>query len=211
MYKFSFKIRHKNCSETALSIRFPKHYITVFDIQSRNPKEKQYLYNITGNEKEFDEIINHLKKSRDYKLTKEVERKKDHLVLLVILDQKSYIQNIIQKYNAFFIDLHTVVGGFEYWHVGIFDRSLIEPMRKDLRKMGDLEALYIGEVDFAHTLLSEQQKKIFTYAFEAGYYEIPRKTTIAKIAKALKLNHATVGEHLLKAENKMINSMARRL
>ncbi|MBI2655249.1 hypothetical protein HYX06_02380 [Candidatus Woesearchaeota archaeon] len=51
MYKFSFKIRHKNCSETALSIRFPKHYITVFDIQSRNPKEKQYLYNITGNEK----------------------------------------------------------------------------------------------------------------------------------------------------------------
>lgn len=211
MYKFSFKIRHKNCSETALSIKFPKHHITVFDIQSRNPKEKQYLYNITGNEKYFDAIIKHLKNSKAYKLTKEVERKKDSLVLLVILDQKSYIQNTIQKYNAFFVDLHTVYGGYEYWHVGIFDRNLIEPMRKDLKKMGDLETLYIGEVDFAHTLLSEQQKRIFIFAYETRYYEMPRKTTIAKIAKALKLNHATVGEHLLKAENKIINSMAKKL
>ena len=211
MYKFSFKIRHKNCSETALSIKFPKHHITVFDIQSRNPKEKQYLYNITGDEKGFDSIIKYLKKIKAYELVKEIERKRDNLVLLVILNQKSYIQNIIQKYNAFFIDLHTVVGGYEYWHVGIFDRNLIEPMRKDLKKMGDLVVLYIGEVDFAHTLLSQQQKKIFSFAFENGYYQIPRKINIDKIAKALKLNHATVGEHLLKAENKIINSMAKKV
>lgn len=211
MYKFSFKIRHRNCSETAFSIKFPNHYITVFDIQSRNPEEKQYLYNITGSNRDFDAIIKHLRASKAYKLTKEVERSKDSLVLLVILDQKSYIQNIIQKYNAFFIDLHTVAGGYEYWHVGIFDRNLIEPMRNDLKKMGDLKVIYIGEVDFRHTLLSGQQKKIFNYAFEAGYYQIPRKTTIAKIAKALKLNHATAGEHLLKAENKMLNSMARKI
>ena len=196
MFKFSFKIKHKNCSETDLSIKFPKHHITVFDIQSRNPKEKQYLYNITGDGKDFDAIIKYLKKLKAYKLTKEIERKKDNLVLLVILNQKSYIQNIIQKYNAFFIDLHTVYNGYEYWHAGIFDRNLIEPMRNDLKKMGDLEIIYIGEVNFAHSLLSEQQKKVFSLAFENGYYEIPRKINIDKIAKALKLNHATVGEHL---------------
>lgn len=211
MYKFSFKIRHKNCSETALSIRFPRQHITVFDIQSRNPKEKQYLYNITGPEREFDSMLKYLRKLKPYELAKEVERKKDNLVLLVMLNQKSYIQNIIQKYNAFFIDLHTVFGGYEYWHVGIFDRNLIEPMRNDLKRMGDLEALYIGEVDFAHTLLSEQQKRVLLFAFENGYYEIPRKITIGKIAQSLKLNHATAGEHLLKAENKIINSMARKV
>ena len=209
MHKFSFKIRHRNCSETALSARFPKCHISVFDIQSRNTKEKQYLYNIAGDEIYFDSMIKYLKKLKAYKLTREVERKKDNLVLLVILNQKSYIQNIIQKYNAFFVDQHTVHGGYEYWHVGIFDRNLIEPMRNDLKKMGDLKVLYIGEVDFAHTLLSRQQKKVFSFAFENGYYKIPRKINIDKIAKALKLNHATAGEHLLKAENKMINSMAR--
>ena len=77
--------------------------------------------------------------------------------------------------------------------------------------MGDIKVLYISEVEFAHTLLSKQQKKIFMHAYQQGYYEIPRKTTIAKIAQMLKLNHATVGEHLLKAENKLIISMAKRL
>ena len=83
-------------------------------------------------------------------------------------------------------------------------------MRKELKKSGDLHTLFIGEVDFAHTLLSRQQKKIFSFAFENGYYSIPRKTTIAKIAKSLKLSGATAGEHLLKAENKIINSMAKK-
>ena len=77
--------------------------------------------------------------------------------------------------------------------------------------MGELKVLHIGEVEFAHSLLSKQQKKVFLYAHEQGYYEIPRKTTVAKIAKALKLNASTVGEHLLRAENKLMNSMATRI
>ena len=57
MYKFSFKVRHKGCFETGLSIKFPKHHITVIDIQSTHPKEKQYFYYITGKTQEFDRII----------------------------------------------------------------------------------------------------------------------------------------------------------
>ena len=211
MYRFSFKIRHKGCYETGCSIKFPKHNITVIDIQSLSSREKQYFYYITGNPKQFDSIIKYLKKSKGYKLIKETERSKDTLLLLVVLNQASYIQNIIQKYNGFLIDLHTVLDGYEYWHVGVLDKSFINKMLKELRKMGDLKTLHIGEVDFVNRLLSEQQKKIFSYAHEQGYYNIPRKTTIAKIATALKLNASTVGEHLLKAENKIINSMAKKL
>ena len=211
MYKFSFKIRHKNCAETSLSINFPKHYITVFDIQSRNPKEKQYLYYIKGQENFFDFILEYITKSGSYKLAKEIERKKSSMMVLVVLNQSSYIQNIIQKYNGFFIDLHTVSGGFEYWHIGVIDRKYIEPMRKELKKIGDLETLHIGEVDFENMLLSKQQKKVFNFAMESGYYEMPRKTTIAQIAKALRINSSTTGEHLLKAENKIINSAARKI
>ena len=211
MYKLSFKVRHRNCGETGLSIKYPKHHITVIDIQSTHPKEKQYFYYITGNSKQFDDIISYLKKSKDYKLSKEIERSNDTLLLLVVLFQKGYIQNVIQKYHGFFIDLHTVSGGFEYWHVGVVDRLSIDKIIKEAKKMGMLHVLNIGEVDFEHTLLSKQQKKIFKYAYEQGYYEQPRKTTVAKIAKAMKLNSSTVGEHLLKAENKIINSMARKI
>ena len=211
MYKLSFKVKHKDCFETGLSIKFPKHHITVVDIQSTHPKEKQYFYYVSGDAKKFDSIISHLEKSKGYKLTKEIERSKDTLLLLVVLYQKGYIQNVIQKYNGFFIDLHTVSEGYEYWHVGVVDRDSIDKMLKEFKKMGELKVLYIGEVEFANTLLSKQQKKIFMFAHDHDYYEIPRKTTVAKIAKELKLNPATVGEHLLKAENKLIKSMAKKL
>lgn len=211
MYKFSFKIKHKGCSETGLSIKFPNHHITVLDIQAKDPKKKQYLYYIKGDAKEFDRILKFLQKSKAYKLAKEIERSKDTLVLLVILYQPGFIQNTIQKYNGFFIDLHTVSEGYEYWHVGVVERETIEKMRKELKKAGKLETLYIGKVDFGQHLLSAQQKKIFQFAYEQEYYELPRKTTIAKIAKTLQLNPATVGEHLLKAENKLIHAMAKRI
>ena len=211
MYKVSFKVRHKGCYETKLSILFPKHHITVVDIQSTHPKKKQYFYYITGDARSFDAIISHLKKSKGYKLTKEIERSKDTLLLLVVLNQKGYIQNVIQKYHGFFIDLHTVTGGYEFWHVGLVDHDSIDPLLRQLKKMGDLKVLSIGHVEFANTLLSPRQKKVFSYAFEQGYYELPRKTTMYKIAKALKLNTATVGEHLLKAENKIIHSVAKKL
>lgn len=211
MYRFSFKIQHRDCSETGLSIAFPKHHITVFDIQSKNPTEKQYFYHITGNPRDFDAIIVYLHGSKTYKVTKEIERTKDTLLLLVVLKQPRFIQNIIQQHHGFFIDLHTVHGGHEYWHVGAADKNAIRIMQEEIRKVGEMKTLYLGKVDFGHTLLSQQQKRVFSHAFEWGYYEQPRKTTIAKIAKALKLNPATVGEHLLKAENKLIHAMAKRV
>lgn len=87
MYKLSFKVRHKGCFETGLSIKFPKHHITVFDIQSTHPKEKQYLYYIHGDAKKFDNIISYLRKSHGYKWVKEIERSKAALLLLVVLYQ----------------------------------------------------------------------------------------------------------------------------
>lgn len=209
MYKFSFKIRHRGCAETGLSITFPLYYITVVDIQSKNPNLKQYFYYISGKNKEFDNIINHLHHSTTYKSVREIERSIDTLLLLVIIKQgKNYVQDTIQKYNGFFLALHTVYEGYEYWHVGLLDKEVIEPMKEELKKIGELKTLYIGQANFAPSLLSSQQRKIFQYAYNQGYYQSPRKTTILKIAKVLKLNPSTVGEHLLRAENKIINSQA---
>src|SRR3989338_2450027 len=144
MHKLSFKIKHKGCSETALSAQFPKHHITVMDIQSTHPKEKQYFYYVTGNINQFDALISYLKKTKSYKITKEIERSKDTLLLLVVLYQQGYIQNVIQKYHGFFIDLHTVSQGYEYWHVGVVHRDAIIKMLKELKKMGKLKVLSIG-------------------------------------------------------------------
>ncbi|MBS3136866.1 helix-turn-helix domain-containing protein [Candidatus Woesearchaeota archaeon] len=84
-------------------------------------------------------------------------------------------------------------------------------MIKELKKIGSFKTLFIGDVDFSQPLLSKQQKKIFSYAVQQGYYELPRKTTIVEIAKALQLSSATAGEHLLKAENKLLCGIAAKI
>jgi predicted DNA binding protein len=211
MYRLSFRIHHKGCSETKLSTKFPKHHITATDIQSRSVGKKQFFYHITGSEKDFDGIVQYLKKSRTYKQVKELEREKGTLVLLVILNQQGYVQNVIQRYKGFFLDLHTVFGGYEYFDVGTIDRKHMREMHAEIEKMGNMKVLYMGKIEFANCLLSVQQKKIFSFAFENGYYEQPRKMTITRIAQALKISRATVGEHLLKAENKIINVMAKKI
>jgi len=196
MYRFSFKIKHYNCSETQLSKDFPNYNITVIDIQSKNPKDKQYLYHISGDKINFNDILYYLKKSKNYKSVKEVERTKDALILIVLLHQTGYIQNLIQENNGFFIDLHTVSAGYEYWHVGVIEKKSIENIRKGLDKIGELKVISITEVNFDQPLLTRQQNKIFSLAKKLGYYELPRRTTIKTIAGVLKLNQSTVGEHL---------------
>lgn len=190
---------------------FPKQHITVTGIQSHTPREKQYFYYIRGPAKEFDALLQQIKKLRGYTHVEEVERTKDTLQLLVVLHQETYVQTVIQKNHGFLIDFHTVIGGWEYWHVGVTGKKNIIPMMRTLKTMGEYKTLTITKTEFAPALLSPQQKKIFQYACEQGYYQTPRKTTIAKISKALHLSTATVGEHLLKAENKIIVSMANRL
>ena len=88
---------------------------------------------------------------------------------------------------------------------------MIKLIRKDIEKAGAMKVMSIAEVDFSHKLLTEQQKKVFSYAYEHGYYEIRRKTKIEDIVKELKLSRATVGEHLLRAENKIIQNTAKKL
>ncbi|HLD12530.1 MAG TPA: helix-turn-helix domain-containing protein [Candidatus Nanoarchaeia archaeon] len=211
MYRCSFKIKHKNCYETKLSEEFPEHYIAVIDIQSKNKAQKQYFYSITGEPTAFNKIITYLQTTKHYTYIKEAERTKKQLLLHVELNQLGYVQNLLQRHHSFLIDIHTVYGGYEYWDIGTTNKKNIQHLLKDLRTIGDVNVIYLGEITFAQKLLSEQQKKIFTYAYKNGYYELPRKLTIATIAKHLKLNPSTVGEHLMKAENKLILFAAKRI
>ncbi len=194
-----------------MSVAFPKQHITVTGIQSHTPKEKQYFYYVRGSSREFDVLLRKIKMLKGYSRVEVVDRSKESLQLLVVLHQETYVQTVIQNNHGFLIDFHTVIGGWEYWHVGVTDKKNIVPMIKKLKTMGEYKTLMITKTEFAPALLSPQQKRVFQLAFDQGYYETPRRTTMANLAKTLRLSTATVGEHLSKAENKMIVSVAKRL
>lgn len=55
--------------------------------------------------------------------------------------------------------------------------------------------------------LSRRQRQVFTMAFERGYYELPRETTMVEIADDLGIDRRTVEEHRRRAERKLLESV----
>jgi len=55
--------------------------------------------------------------------------------------------------------------------------------------------------------LTLQQSRILRLAHTMGYYEIPRRTNTEDLAKALKMDKATVGEHLRRAEKNVFDKL----
>lgn len=54
---------------------------------------------------------------------------------------------------------------------------------------------------------SPRQREAFITAYDAGYYEIPRKTTTREIADSLDIERRTAEEHIRRAENKLIEAL----
>lgn len=54
-------------------------------------------------------------------------------------------------------------------------------------------------------LLSERQVSVVQAAWDAGWYDIPRKITLGDLSKKLDLGRSTVSEHLVRAEGTIID------
>lgn len=55
--------------------------------------------------------------------------------------------------------------------------------------------------------LTERQREVVRTAFEAGYYEWPRKCTGADVAASLDISSATFSEHIHAAERNLLTAM----
>jgi predicted DNA binding protein len=54
--------------------------------------------------------------------------------------------------------------------------------------------------------LTDRQREVLAHAFEAGYYDSPRDTTLTKVAESLEISPATCSDILHRAEGKIISS-----
>lgn len=66
---------------------------------------------------------------------------------------------------------------------------------------------YQPQMDDPVAQLTDRQKEIVRAAIAAGYYDIPRRTTHRDLATELGLSQRTIGEHLQRAEAKIIQSV----
>ena len=111
-------------------------------------------------------------------------------------------------------------GGWEYYTFLSFDPSDFKNLFATLEQMGRLEVTskktYKGSARESfmislHGLFSDltpKQVDAYLSALDGGYYQVPRKTTIGKIARTRRFARTTYDEHLRKAESKVALAIA---
>jgi hypothetical protein len=52
--------------------------------------------------------------------------------------------------------------------------------------------------------LTEKQREVLIAAYKFGYYDLPRRINSEKLAEQLKIGGSTLGEHLRKAERRLL-------
>lgn len=80
------------------------------------------------------------------------------------------------------------------------------------REQEELTPLF-SQRELDHALnerLTDRQREVLEFAFEAGYYEWPRETTGEELAEQLDISQPTLSEHLSAAERKLLSLLLER-
>lgn len=107
--------------------------------------------------------------------------------------------------------------GYEYWEVASWQRKIltdfIEHIEKNIGKpeILKLEQTKLTNVYFSRLMpkLTGHQKQAIELAFEYGFYVWPKKISLSKLAKIMKVSVPTFREHLKRAEEKLMPDLIR--
>lgn len=170
----------------------------------------QTLY---GSREKIAEFIRDLKK--DKKVTN-LETEGNTVFLIEVQKKQKVTASVYSQLSPKIIFVNPVFvdkDGYEYWEVASWKKSILSDFITGIRKevTEDLEVKKIeqAKVQDVHypqlsPKLSENQKLALNLAVEHGFYSWPKKTSLTKLAKLVKISVPTFREHLKKAESKVI-------
>ncbi len=101
--------------------------------------------------------------------------------------------------------------GEEIWSVASVDRQHLISLFGVLKKVRNARMVSIREEDVQtisiaqfHPRLTRAQREAVELAIQEGYYQVPRRTSVQKLAKISGLAFSTFQAHMRKAEAKLI-------
>ena len=181
-----------------------------YEINEENTDDKiltQSLHCLVGEESNIQEFIKDLKKD---KRTTHLEENKNSIFLIESSRGKPISQYVK---NIFFIKpvIHDNQG-WEHWEIAAYKKETlskfitqIEPLATTFKLLRfeqvPLQDIYFPKVLPKITLI---QKKAFELAVREGYFEVPRRTNLRKLANQMNISVSTYQNHLRKAESKVL-------
>ena len=209
MYKAKFSIKHQGCWTPSLSEKYPDFKFLVPNSTRLKDGAVGDMFYFSGPEGQFDGILNFLNHFPTIKRAEVMERAEDYMIVNVVTASTKTISKKIYDSGCFILAPIEFDGPEEFWTIGSANRKNIKGLYKKLQSVGQTRLLFLREVDFGMSELTQMQKKSLEFAISCGYYMWPRKTTATKLAKRLGISKTTFLEHLRKAEAKIITDYGR--
>ncbi len=213
--KEEFNIYNERCIKFNVKIHFysQKYYVE---------KNKVHFINsgiISGNEENKKEFFKDLRKD---KKIKNIEINKDFFISTYFeKETEERVSALKTVYNQKIIFLKPAIldeTGFEEWEIASFDRTDLEQVLSQAKKLSQSKNLQFKLLSFKQQKiknlivqsimpnLSIQQQKALEIAIKNGYYGYPRKITLKKLAQLMGISESTYQFHLAKAEEKILPS-----
>lgn len=175
---------------------------------------------VTGKEENIKSFFSDLKKDPK---TEFIEVNKDFFTCTYAEQKTSARAEVVKvAYNPRIIFLKPAIideEGWEDWEVASSNRLDIEAFLRAVRKHpGEHKLFFFKQQKITNLMiysllpkLSGKQREVLLLAVQEGYYGYPRKITLDKLAKILKISVSTCQFHLAKAEAKLVPFVARKI
>ena len=182
----------------------------LFELQSFVPLSKgQFTMNVrVTNFKEVGEALS-LWRSSPLVESLEVLSRTSHSLLVALTQrspEKSAIRVVVR--NNVVPMLPVQVKGGEMVAVVVTSAEKLRRVYEDLKQVSPqttIESIRPEQVHSMESLLTPHQAKVFKVAKAAGYWEVPRRASLAEIAKTLNLSKSAVSETLSLIEKKLVD------
>jgi len=210
MWILKLKIKH-NCT---IATRCEKFKCISYSLPLGNWREKGFnctseRHTLEGDQENIKKFVRDLKKDKRIK-----NLEIDENTIFLIGKSKEKIPSSFYNQKMFFAKpIFVDKRGYEYWEVGSYDKNVLNKFLDGLEKQNyeHLEVLQFKNIKLNNIYfpaimpeLTEKQKRAFELAVENGYYDIPKRADLKKLAQIMKISVATYQEHLKRAEAKII-------
>ncbi len=166
------------------------------------------LHQIVGEKEKIKIFFSSLKKD---KRTHYLELNGNTLFLIESAKRKPVSEYMKKK---MFVTKPVIIDakGYEHWEIASYNKeelmdfiSKVKPLVNEFEllslKNTSLQNIYFPKV---MPSLTDLQKQALELAIKEGYYSVPKKTTLRKLALISKVSLATYQKHLQKAESKIM-------
>lgn len=208
MFKAKIFASH-NCWASRISKHFPEEKLALNNTIWLEDKHALDVFSIRADsDKNFDRIIKYLKNEKTVKRYEVMERTNNYVIIQVDTYSPQPLIRDIYHNNCFQLAPTILENGGESWTLGAPSRQNLKMVFEILKKLGTVKLTFIAPTSFDNLNITEKQRGAFNLAKMMGYYELPRKITVTKLAKASGLSKTAFLEHLRKAEIKILNNFA---